>query len=182
MQKNQENKENLVQKQQNITTQRLVMLSLMVSLNVILSRFLSISTQEIKIGFSFIPVAIAAITLGPIYGGIVGGLGDLVGALLFPIGAYFPGFTLCAFLTGWIYGMILHKQQSNKRIIIAVVVSEVICSLLINTLWLTILYGMPYGATLMVRSVQSSIMTIVEIVVIGALVKYVPFMKRVTIK
>ena len=95
-----------------MNVQTLVTLSVLIAIEMILSRFLSISAWNIKIGFSFVPIAIAAIAYGPVEAGIVGGVGDLVGALLFPIGAYFPGFTLTAFLTGAVFGLFLHKRQT----------------------------------------------------------------------
>lgn len=103
-----------------ITTKNLTTMALLIALEIILSRFLSLSAWNTKIGFSFVPVVIAAILLGPVYAGIVGALADFIGAILFPIGAYFPGFTLTAFLTGMVYGLFLYKQQSLPRILGAV--------------------------------------------------------------
>ena len=145
-------------------------MALLIALEIILSRFLSLSAWNIKIGFSFVPVVIAAILLGPVYAGIVGALADFVGAVLFPIGAYFPGFTLTAFLTGMVYGLFLYKRQSLPRILGAVAVNQFILSLLLNTLWISVLYGSPFGPLLVTRLVQSAILTVVQIVVIELIV------------
>lgn len=67
---------------------------------IVLSRFLSINAWNLKIGFTFVPVFIAAYLYGPIGGAVVGGIADFIGAILFPIGAYFPGFTLTCVITG----------------------------------------------------------------------------------
>lgn len=166
-----------VTKEVEFTTQKLVAMALLVAANVVLSRFLSISTQEIKIGFAFIPVMIGALVLGPVGGGFVGALGDLVGAVFFPIGAYFPGFTVCAFLTGWIYGIFLKKNQSYVRIILAVSISEIVCSLLLNSWWISLLYGIPYLGSVLTRTLQSIVMIIVECVVLKVLVKYLNIIK-----
>ena len=82
-----------------IRTKELITLGLLTAVEVVLSRFCSISAWNIKIGFSFVPIAIGGILFGPLGGGLVGALGDFIGAVLFPIGPYFPGFTLTAFLT-----------------------------------------------------------------------------------
>ena len=66
---------------------------------IVLSRFLSINAWNLKIGFTFVPVFLAAYLYGPLGGAIVGGIADFLGATLFPIGAYFPGFTLTCVLT-----------------------------------------------------------------------------------
>ena len=47
------------------TTKQLVIIAMLVALNVILSRFLSIAAWNIKIGFAFVPVVFAALYLGP---------------------------------------------------------------------------------------------------------------------
>ena len=161
-----------------ISTKHLTAMALLIALEIILSRFLSLSAWNTKIGFSFVPVVIAAILLGPVYAGIVGALADFVGALLFPIGAYFPGFTLTAFLTGMIYGLFLYKRQSLPRILGAVAVNQFILSLLLNTLWISVLYGSPFGPLLVTRLVQSAILTVVQIVVIELIVKALPRLRR----
>jgi len=161
-----------------ISTKHLTAMALLIALEIILSRFLSLSAWNTKIGFSFVPVVIAAILLGPVYAGIVGALADFVGALLFPIGAYFPGFTLTAFLTGMVYGLFLYKRQSLPRILGAVAVNQFILSLLLNTLWISVLYGSPFGPLLVTRLVQSAILTVVQIVVIELIVKALPRLRR----
>jgi len=92
-------------------TRTLVTLAILVAMEIVLSRFLSISAWNTKIGFSFIPVAVAAMLYGPVAGGMVGALGDFVGAVLFPIGAYFPGFTLTNILVGLTCGLFLRHRK-----------------------------------------------------------------------
>ena len=89
------------------------------------------------------PVAVAGILLGPLCAGVVGALADVLGAVLFPIGAYFPGFTLTAFLMGLCYGLFLKGKQSFPRILGAVAVHQLVLSLLLNSLWISVLYGSP---------------------------------------
>ena len=76
-----------------ITTKDLVMMSLLVAITIILSRFLSISTPIIKIGFSFVPLTIAGILYGPKYTMIIAVIADLIGVTLIT-GDFFPGFTV----------------------------------------------------------------------------------------
>ena len=144
-------------------TQMLVVMSLMTALEIILSRFLSISAWNMKIGFSFVPIALTAILYGALPAGIVAGVADFLGAILFPIGAYFPGFTLTAFLTGCILGLFLHKKQSVVRIVAAVVINQFILGLFMNTFWISVLYGSPFRELFAVRIVQSVILTAVQV-------------------
>ena len=153
------------------TTRTITTLALLTAIEIVLSRFLSISAWNIKIGFSFVPVVVAALLFGPIGAGIVGALGDFVGAILFPIGAYFPGFTLTAFLTGCVFGLFLQKEQNWPRYIAAVGINQFVLSLFLNTLWISILYGSPYGPLLATRVIQSIILTTVQLVCIPLIVR-----------
>ena len=155
-------------------TRTLVTLAILVAMEIVLSRFLSISAWNTKIGFSFIPVAVAAMLYGPVAGGLVGALGDFVGAILFPIGAYFPGFTLTAFLMGVVFGLFLYREQTIPKIIGAVTVNQCVLSLCLNTLWISILYGSPYGQLFVTRIVQTVILFAVQTVTIIALAKVMP--------
>lgn len=153
-----------------------VYLGVLTALEIVLNRFLSISAWNIKIGFSFVPIAAAAILFGPLPAGIVAALGDLLGAVLFPIGPYFPGFTLTAFLTGLTFGFFLRKRRTVLTILGAVAVNQLILSLLLNTYWISVLYGSPFVPLLSTRLIQCAILAPVQFVVIllmsGALDKY----------
>lgn len=156
------------------STRTLTSMALLIALEIVLSRFLSISAWNTKIGFAFVPVVIAAILLGPLYAGIVGALADFLGAILFPIGTYFPGFTLTAFLMGLCYGLFLYRSQSFPRILGAVAVHQLILSLLLNTLWISLLYGSPYMPLLVSRLPQCAILAAVQLVVIPLIARLLP--------
>ncbi len=161
-----------------ISTKDLVIMAVLIAVEIVLSRFLSISAWNTKIGFAFVPVVIAAVLLGPVYAGIVGAVADLLGAVLFPIGAYFPGFTLTAFLTGLVYGLFLHKEQTVLRVIGAVAINQGILSLFLNTFWISVLYGSPFKPLLITRLPQTGILTVVQIVVIIVIAKVIPRIKK----
>ncbi len=149
-----------------INTRMIVYLGVLVALEIVLNRFLSINAWNIKIGFAFVPVAVAAILFGPIPAAIVAALGDFLGAILFPIGPYFPGFTLTAALMGVVKGLLLHKEQTLPRIGIAVAIDQLILSFLLNSLWISILYGSPFVPLLGTRIIQCAILVPVQFVVI----------------
>ena len=96
-------------------TRSIVLLGLLIGLNIVFSRFISISAWNFKIGFTFLTVLVAAYILGIPGACLVAGLGDFIGALLFPIGAYNPGFTFSAILTGLIYGAFFKDDFDNKK-------------------------------------------------------------------
>ncbi len=159
-------------------THRLVLIAMLVAAQIVLSRFLSISLWNLRIGFSFVPIVLAGILLGAVPAGITAAIADLLGATLFPSGPFFPGFTLTAAVTGVLYGLFLHKKQTLPRILGAVLTTELLCSILMNTVWISILYGTPYLALLPTRLPQAVGMTVVEIVVIRLLIPYASHLKR----
>ena len=97
----------------NSNVKKLVEISLLIALEVILTRFCSIYTGVLRIGFGFLPVAIIAMMYGPISAGVAYAIGDILRMMIFPSGSYFPGFTLTAFLTGVIYGVVLCKHPKT---------------------------------------------------------------------
>ena len=99
--------------EQKSNTKRLVVLAFLIALEIILTRFCSIQTPIVRIGFGFLPVAMMGILYGPIWAGIGYAIGDLLGMLIFPSAAYFPGFTLTAFLTGMIFGFFLKGERDH---------------------------------------------------------------------
>ena len=155
---------------QKFSTRTLTTLAMLIAIEVILSRFLSINAWNIKIGFGFVPVVIAAILYGPLAGGIVGALSDFIGALLFPIGTYFPGFTLSSFLMGVVFGLFLYKKQSWLQGLAAVGINQFILGLFLNTFWISVLYGSPYVPLLATRVFQSILLTVVQLICIQLMV------------
>lgn len=149
-----------------LSTRELTTMALLAALEIVLSRFLSISAWNTKIGFSFVPIVIAAIMMGPVPAMIVAAVADVVGALLFPQGAFFPGFTLTAALSGLNYGLWLHKKPDILHTVGAAAVHQLVLSLLLNTLWISVLYGSPYKALIVTRIPQTVIISVVQLVCI----------------
>lgn len=159
-------------------THMLVIMAALIAIQIVLSRVFSINAWNIKIGFGFVPIVMAGILFGPVPAAAVGALSDFLGAVLLPIGPYFPGFTLTAALTGMVYGLLLHEKQSGLRILGAEAVVQFVLSLLINTFWISLLYGSPFGPLFQTRVVQCAILAPVEFVVIDVLAKYAARMGR----
>ena len=152
-------------------TRTIVYLAVLVALEIVLNRFLSINTPVVKIGFSFVPIAVAGMLFGPIPAAIVAALADLLGAILFPTGTIFLGITLTAFLKGISWGLFLYKKQSVPNIVAAVLVDQIVLSYFLNSFWLSILMGTPYTSLLATRIVQTAILIPVELVVVFAISK-----------
>lgn len=162
------------------TLETFIVLALLVAIEVILTRFLSLKEWNIRFSFGFIPVVIAAILYGPIASATVAACSDFLGAILFPMGAYFPGFTITAFISGIVYGLFLHKKQSLPNIVGAAVVNQFFCGLVINSYWLSIISGKStFWGLIPIRSIQSAVMSIVIISVTYVISKtIVPIIKK----
>lgn len=144
----------------------LTCLALLIAMQIVIARFLAIPvTESIRFSFSFIPVVIAARRFGAVGGMLVYGLGDFLGAIIFPTGgAYFPGFTLTAVVSGLIYGLYLGKKSSNIRIVLSVLTSQIFCTLLMNSYWVSTLYGSNFSAVFLSRIPQSIVMSLLQII------------------
>lgn len=147
-------------------TKKIALLALLTAMGVVLARFVPVlNILTSKYEFSFIAVMIAAYLTGPIGGAAVGGLIDLIGTLLVPTGAYFPGFTVTAALTGLVFGLFFYKKCSFPRIILSVVLTQGICSLLINTWFISTFFTHSgFFALLATRGIQVAIMSVMQIV------------------
>ena len=151
-----------MRKHSNIT--RLVVISFMITLEVILTRIFAIfMPTSIRLSLGFLPVAMTSILYGPLWAGVSYALGDIIGMLIFPMGPYFPGFTLTAFLTGAAFGLVLYKKPVTfKRTLIASLIVVVFCNLILDTFWLYLLYDQAVIAMLPLRIVKAGLTLIMQ--------------------
>ena len=79
-------------------TKVMAVAAMLIAIGVILGFFSVQLTEFIRIGFSGIPNELASMLFGPVVGGIMGGIGDILKFLIKPTGPYFFGYTLNAML------------------------------------------------------------------------------------
>ena len=110
-------------------------------------------------------VAAVARLYGPIAAAAVHGLADIIGAILFPAGgAYFPGFTVAAAIVGVVYGLCYHRTRHWWLIPVAVISTQVVCTIILNTWFLSLLFGKGFLVYLPKRLIQAAIATPVQII------------------
>ena len=159
------------------SVEKICELAALVSVQVVIARLISINTMGLRIGFSFIPVMLAAYMFGPISAGLVSALADVIGALLFPNGPFHPGFTAMAFLSGAVFGLLLDFKGQNDfkywvKVIVAVVINSLIIGLLVNSFWVSQLYGSKtYTGWILYRLREYAVMVPVQII-------FAPIVKR----
>ena len=163
-----------------INTRKLVFLSLLTALGIVLTRFLSLrlplfGVEGIRIGIGSLPMIFAGIVFGPVAGGLVGAVTDVVGFWISPMGAYMPHFTFTAFLTGFIPGFIMiyiFKNVRNfKTIFISVAIGQIITSIILVPYFIHILFGVPFKPILIPRLIGQPISIIVYSYLIKILFK-----------
>lgn len=143
-----------------LVTKNIVLCGFMAALAVVLSMTASIEAGPyIRIGFSGIPNRIVECLFGPIVGCFFGGALDILKYMLKPTGPFFFGFTLNVMLAGIIYGSILYKKPiSIKRIATAELLTKFLVNCILNTLWISMLYGKGFFALLPLRLLKNAIM------------------------
>ena len=154
-------------------SKKIILTAILLAMLILLSRFLSIKTPIVKISFAFIPTCICATWLGPKWTVLLNVLGDIIGATLFPTGAFFIGYTFSTAIAGLIYGLLLYKKQEDSytdkqfliRLIIAVISVTCITNLGLNTLWISITTGKAFIILFGTRIIKEVIMVPIRILV-----------------
>ncbi len=121
--------------------------AVLASLHTVLHFFTTILlSQTSRITLGFLTFALCGYLYGPILAGLMGIIVDLLNfAIKNDGGAFFVGFTFNNFLTGFLYGLFLFKKKLTfGRILAAVVTVNVVISLGLTPLWLSVLYGKGY--------------------------------------
>jgi len=148
------------------TTRKLARLSFLIALSIILTRFLSLrvaigGVEGIRIGFGALPIIFAGIAFGPLAGGMVGAVSDLVGYFINPMGAYMPHFTLTAFLTGFIPAIVMYVIRGNRvsywQLLLAVAVGQIISSVILVPVFIQMLFGVPLEVTMLPKVISQAI-------------------------
>lgn len=158
---------------------KIILAGILLALTIVMNRFVSIKTPLLVISFSYIPIMLSAIWLGPKYSTLIAALSDFIGAMLFPFGTYFPGFTISKALIGFIYGIFLYQKPgqevNNKKFILKLVISNLlvlgIVEIFVVSLWLNILYGKAYFVVISTRVVTQAVMFPIQVITMFLLEK-----------
>lgn len=155
------------------STKKIIYISLFISLSIVLTRMFSFyALPTVRVGFGNVPIMLSGILLGPMSGAVTGGLSDLVGMLIFPSGGpYFPGFTLSKMVLGAIPGFMARRSKGSGpvRMALAVVVAEIVSSLVLDTIWLSIYYNKGIMVLLPPRIITRIFVTAAEIPLVLAI-------------
>lgn len=151
----------------------IVVTAMFIAIGVVLGFYFSIQiTSSVRIGFSFIANEMTALLFGPVVGGIMGGVTDIIKYLLKPMGAFSPGLTFNAIFGAVIYGVMFYKHPiSFKRILAAKVIVAIVVNLCLGTFWLQFIIGKGFWVLLPARAVKQLIVVPIESVIFYIIAK-----------
>lgn len=152
----------------------IVVTGMLIAVHVLLGIFIMIPVGEtIKISFSFLALASIGMLFGPVPGVMAGAITDILGFLLANKtgGAYHPGFTLVQITAGLIYGIILYKSEMNKFFTVKCLITKtmvvIICNLIMNSYFISVLYGAAFWGLMPARIIKNAIQLPVDIVLMS---------------
>lgn len=139
-----------------IYIRQLTLTALMAALSIVLTRIVSILVMggSNRIGLGLVPIHLTGFLLGPFWGALCGLISDLIGVLINPMGTIFWGITVTTVLQGVIPGVVIRlwKGEDRRGIVIAMVISYVLLSLLMQSYWLSILMARPFSEMIAIRA------------------------------
>lgn len=155
-------------------TRSLTTLALLVALTVIVDFFTFQPFQYLHLSFEFVPKAAIGMLFGPVPGMLAGAASDLISFALNPKGAYFPGYTLTAIVSGLIYGLALYRKPLTwPRIAVAKAATTLVCSVGLNNLWTFMLMGPGFWGLLPARLIKAAVALPCEIVILMVVLKLI---------
>lgn len=142
--------------------------AMLLAMSVVISFTASVRvTETIKIGLGYLITALLGMLYGPFTAALAAGAGDLIKYLLKPDGAYFFGFTLTAMLGGVVYGVFFYREKCTiPRAIASKSTVSLLLNCLLNTVWVSWLYGMPFLGALGPRVIKNLMALPFEIVLL----------------
>lgn len=145
-------------------------LGLLMALTALLSVFCTFRIgTAVKIPLKFISVFLTAILYGPIYGGLVAAVGDILNCILAPSGPLLPQITAIEFISGFTFGLCFLKKNPTKinyairvtvcaflQLFIDMVISTAVFSLWLGwyaTFWIGFAVRIPAGAIKLILNI-----------------------------
>lgn len=148
----------MMSRSSSISVHELTWMSLLIALEMVLGQ-LSIGSNMLKVGFSFVALGLLGYYFGPIKAAIANVIADIISNVLLPSGGgFFWGFTFSALVSGLIFGWLLYNHKVTiLRVFIAVLLNVVIVNTLLNTLWIQMMTNVPFVALLVPRLLKEAI-------------------------
>lgn len=157
-----------------LNTAMIAWLGIIMALQIILSK-ISFGPNFLKISPAFVMTTLLGYYFGPWWAGLAGIFTDILShTILGGSGDFFIGFTFSAFVAPFLYGMVLYNYHvSFKRVLVATALVTVINNILLNTLWVVLLYHLKLQVILPIRLFKNAISWIIEAVILFIVLKFI---------
>jgi len=149
-----------------------VLTALLIALGIVLGQFSVQITENTKVGISFIATQLTATLFGPVVGGVMGGVADILKFIIKPTGAFSILWTLNAIVGPVIYGIMLYKKKLTLwRILLSKAVVAIVVNVLMSCTWSAILYGNAFLAVIPAKLIQQAIQVPIQSIIFYLFVK-----------
>lgn len=168
------------------TVKDLCVLALLIAITVLLGIYCTVRIGSgIKISFKFISVFVTGALFGPLWGGAVAAIADVINFFINPVGgAFLPQITLVEFLYGFTYGLFFYNMSSWQsiktilKVIVCVILQTILLSLCLTSYFLMPLMKMSFKNLVVLRSVSVLITMATKLVLLSFLSKYISSFRR----
>lgn len=148
----------------------LALMAAFIALKIILSATYIPVSENLRIGISFLVVALEASIVGPVAGMVSGAVTDVLSFIIFPNGPFFPGYTLTAMMGELFYALLLYNREITVvRIVIAKILNNYIVNVGLGSLWSSMLYGNAYVVYFARSIIKNTIMLPIEVILLVVL-------------
>lgn len=134
----------------------MVLCGLLIAIKLVIGLYSITVTPYLKISFSFLASAVIGMMFGPVVGAVCGGITDILGFMIKPMGPFYIAFTFIAVISGSLYGFLLYKKKITlTRCIITELIMMVFINLILNTYFSSLLYGKGFMAIIYPRLIKN---------------------------
>lgn len=158
---------------------RLVYAAVLCALSIVLTRILSLQlSPSVRLHLGNVPILLAGIWLGPLWGAAVGFAADLLGATLVSSLGWFAPLTLAPTILGALAGLLSGKKKRFWNVLPAILIALLVCEVGIKPYALHLLTEVAWSVVLLGRLPFTGLQAIAELALtIPLALTLTPFIK-----
>lgn len=150
----------------------LAMCAVLVALYVAINSASIYITPSLKLTFSYLVLGILGYRFGAVAGTLSGLACDLIAYIVRPAGPLHLGFTLSTMLTVLVFALFLYGRELRIwRVILSRTIINLAINIVLNTYWLSNLYGKAYIVLLFERIIKNIALLPIEIALLWFVLK-----------
>lgn len=168
-----------------LTTRELTSMGMLLAIAVLMSMFFTFRIgNAIKIPTKFLPIAIASMLFGPLCGGLIGILADILAYMFNPVAGFMPQITFIEFLYGFTYGLFLSNVRKSPqgflKAISCVLFQIIFLHIFLTSYILIPVMGVNYTAVLLHRLPAAAVNTVLQTAGICFIVIYSDMFRKLS--